>query len=538
VVFLTGNPGDGKTAFLERFRQSLVEDEQARDLQLDSSGWEVETPDGHVYRACFDASEAFQGKTADEQLSYRLRNLEDASISEGEHNLTVLVAINDGRLGEILERFGPLGFGKVVDLTAKSQLAGSLSLESSVWVVDLKQRSYVDLAPNPEQPSVMRQMLASLTAEQHWSICKLCSASPVCPIYSNAVALGSKLPDSAPDQLEQLLLLAHLRGERHITVRDLSSGLALLITGDLGCADIHDRMNDTAGLNDGRLTPWESAYWHTAFTTPRGRDIVLGELEPLDPARFSAPALERFLYFRQRPADAAQRARLFVHGRDMAPGAHSISWLEAMKRSLVFEGGYKHHRSPDATVLPTAGPEDLLPYQSAREFIPVLAGTADPITLLPNILQGISRSDGLAAAGSGDDLLLSITRSTEQRLEIVKRFPAAEFQLEVTGSSQATDNLIETVSRSLILEHSRSQARVRITLDLYETLVRLAGGLDPGSPELQPLLEELGPFKSQVQLSTSDELILIDSDWRYHRISRRGALIVREELTTSQERVS
>jgi hypothetical protein len=179
VVFLTGNPGDGKTAFLERFRQSLVEDEQARDLQLDSSGWEVETPDGHVYRACFDASEAFQGKTADEQLSYRLRNLEDTSISEGEQNLTVLVAINDGRLGEILERFGPLGFGKVVDVTAKSQLAGSLSLESSVWVVDLKQRSYVDLAPNPEQPSVMRQMLASLTAGQHWSICKLCSASPV-----------------------------------------------------------------------------------------------------------------------------------------------------------------------------------------------------------------------------------------------------------------------------------------------------------------------------------------------------------------------
>lgn len=62
VVFLCGNPGDGKTAFLEKVQQRLQE-QQAKILQKDDSGWELEW-DGHLYRSCYDASESHQGLSA------------------------------------------------------------------------------------------------------------------------------------------------------------------------------------------------------------------------------------------------------------------------------------------------------------------------------------------------------------------------------------------------------------------------------------------------------------------------------------------
>src|SRR5260370_20146075 len=50
AVFLCGNPGDGKTAFLEKVQQRLQE-QQAKILQKDESGWELEW-DGHLFRSC------------------------------------------------------------------------------------------------------------------------------------------------------------------------------------------------------------------------------------------------------------------------------------------------------------------------------------------------------------------------------------------------------------------------------------------------------------------------------------------------------
>ena len=93
VVFLSGNPGDGKTAFLEQVRGELRQ-RGGIEHATDPSGWEW-THEGRTYRACYDASESAGGKSADEQLRARLAGYEGNT--PGRDDLTVLVAINDGR---------------------------------------------------------------------------------------------------------------------------------------------------------------------------------------------------------------------------------------------------------------------------------------------------------------------------------------------------------------------------------------------------------------------------------------------------------
>src|SRR5207248_9560848 len=92
--------------FLEQVQQALLK-KQAKPIGQDSSGWEWEW-ENHFYRSCYDASESHEDLSADAQLTEKLQGLEGTN--KPTINLTVLVAINDGRLADYFirhqERFG------------------------------------------------------------------------------------------------------------------------------------------------------------------------------------------------------------------------------------------------------------------------------------------------------------------------------------------------------------------------------------------------------------------------------------------------
>jgi hypothetical protein len=298
-----------------------------------------------------------------------------------------------------------------------------------------------------------------------------------------------------------------------MTIRDLRSALAYVITNDRD-PDAHEPMTP----------PWRGAYWNTLFSTPSATDLVLGELQWLDPARFAHPNLERFLFFRHRPEDAPDRARLFANGEDLpAPAgnepAELTAWIDAFKRRLVLEGVRNAEGMPFAF-----DPLALLPYRMASEMTGILAGNQPVATLLPRILRGIGRSEGIEAARVRDDLVLRVKRSDAYAIEIVKQFPTDQFSLTV--DDQVGNPFINTIPRTLRLAHRASGAAVRLNLDLVDLLARLADGLDPTSQELGPLLEELLPFKSRVQRSASDQLLVIEGG-RTHQLARVGGAIVR-----------
>ena len=97
--------------------------------------------------------------------------------------------------------------------------------------------------------------------------------------------------------------------------------------------------------------------------------------------------------------------------------------------------------------------------------------------------------------------------------------------------SQRGARLVETIPDLLVLEHATGTPRLEITLDLFELLMRMADGLQPNSPEFQPLLEDLMPLKSALLLHKTRHLVLVENGRQVHHISQRDGKIVRAATT-------
>jgi serine/threonine protein kinase len=521
AVFLCGNPGDGKTAFLEKVQQRLQE-QQAKILQKDESGWELEW-DGHLYRSCYDASESHQGLSADQQLTERLQGLEGNN--KPASNLTALIAINDGRLADYFirqqERFHWLS--RQIDHARNASDVEELD----VWVIDLKKRAFVNL-PDAEGDSVFRQVLQSLVTADKWKICEDCAAKVVCPLKNNALALRKSRVIS---RLEFLFLLSHLRRQRHTTMRDLRSALAYLITGNKSCEQVHGARHGA----DAGASLISSAYWQSAFAPLEQHDELLADLTPFDPARFPHPHLDRFLHFHQTTRDAGQRILLFADKKDLPPQRFEseTTWMAAFKRRLYFDAGKPVAATQDesGSVVPKVRWLTLLPYQHSKLFMRLLDGRLDVeeiLELRKRLALGILCSDGVIEEVPAGKLSIKVSSSVEQQLVVLKQLPLEEFEFKVEHP-QGTD-MVERLPENVVLKHHSGLPRLDITLDLFELLMRMADGLQPTAPEFRPLLEDLKLFKDVLLLRETRDLVLIENQHRVHYITQRDNKVVRERV--------
>ena len=514
VVFLSGNPGDGKTAFLEKVKTEL----QARGGQRyseDESGWEWHY-EGQAVRSCYDASESNAGQSADEQLATKLTGLEGTN--EPAAKLTVLVAINDGRLADFFARYQER-FGWLAEQISLAQQY-DFGLSSNVWVIDLKNRAFVS-ASSQNGPSLFGRVLKTLVEPGQWSVCDGCRARSLCPVRSNASALTEKM---ISDRVEHLFLLSHLRRQRHITIRDLRSALAYLITGNTSCSQVHATLQG----EDSSVTLVDRHYWQSAFAPVEGGDELLADLKTLDPARFSQPRLDRLLFFHRTAADAEMRSKLFWNGSDLSPQLFSDDkkWIDAVKRRLYFEIKINHSSGDDSSSsVDQWSPNSLLPYQYASTFVEALTGRADLNAVREAVARGILRSDGVLGLDTEGKLSVMVTSSREKQLTVLKRYPLNEFKLKPVRPVSAS--MIETIPEALVLSHHSGTPRLIMTIDLFELLMRMADGLQPSAPEFQPLLEDLVPFKSALLLQQTRDLVLVENQRQLHFVTQRDGKIVR-----------
>lgn len=521
VVFLSGNPGDGKTAFLEQCQQVLRE-QQAVCHKNDASGWEWHY-NQHIFRSCYDASEAHHGQSADEQLTEKLQGLEGATPPATP--ITVLIAINDGRMADYFENeHVKARFPWLIKQIEHVQHDTPLT-ERTVWVVDLKQRTFVHF-PKTKASSIFSNVLNKLVAPEQWEICDQCASQAICPIRANAQALHEP---SVRHRLEYLLLLTHLRRHRHMTMRDLRSVLAYLITANTTCQDVHQaKQNETVGA-----TLINKRYWHSAFAPLEQHDELLTELTSLDPARFSHPHLDRYLHFHQTLADTETRRHLFSDGVDLPLQRFNDegAWIAAMKRRLYFEVAQTKQIPVDAlATLPKVRTRSLLPYHYADLFIELLAhllDEEDTAWIHEQLALGILRSDGVIEDVPPGMLSVQVAASEEQQLVILKQLPLRDFRLY---PQELPVDSIEKIPEVVILEYKTSYPRMEITLDLFELLMRLADGLLPNASEFQPLLEDLKLFKDVLLLQETRDLILIENHAHVHSITQRDGKIVRTAL--------
>jgi hypothetical protein len=329
-------------------------------------------------------------------------------------------------------------------------------------------------------------------------------------------------------------LLTHLRRQRHMTMRDLRSALAYLITGNSSCQQVHEaRHGEEAGASLINLT-----YWRSAFAPLELNDELLKDMANLDPARFAHPQLDRFLHFHYSPEEAEARRYLFADHVDLPSQRfrNEREWMAAIKRRLYFEinrevsKGAKTQESV-SQIVPRIRRLPLLPYKYAKYFVALLDNrfdNEDIAWIRERLALGILRSDGIIEDMPPGKLSVKVNASEEQQLIVLKQINLEDFDIyrEPFDDMQ----VLERIPEYVIFEHSSGTPRLEITLDLFELLMRMADGLLPDAQEYQPLLEDLKRFKDALLLQETHDLVLIENQYRIHHITQHDGKITRITL--------
>ena len=462
AVFLTGNPGDGKTSFLQRIFLDLkakgavgVEDEE---------GWRLNLFD-HEYVAVYDASESTRDKSSDRLISDSLQGL-------GSSNRTALLAINDGRLKQFFEDFDS-DFPELASEVEKFFRGEALTNEAFA-IVDLKERALVGL----DGGGLTGQMLDIFTASKNWEECGKCAASTICPILSNRDALAG-VPRK---KVENLLAISHLRRKRRSTLRQVRSTLGWLITGDLSCEDV------TNSLVDKNNVDLSHYYLPELVFGGQSTDPLIQEWRELDPGKTLSFAVEEIL----REPDWQERA---LYEKDL---------YNQVARKLYFSllSGVV---SPSLDEL-----NELNLYHYVDEYKNMLSGSSQ--LALGRVLLGISRIVG-APGYSGEGLAISSSRGKEGWAAL-KPISASEFTFQ---SSPYVSPYIEAITDRLVLRH-RSGASLAFSLDTAEVVFRAADGEIFNDSASLGIRYEIESFARQLLRQPGSRVTVISPSGKVHEI--------------------
>ncbi|MFI9463270.1 methylation-associated defense system protein kinase MAD6 [Streptomyces xiamenensis] len=539
LVVVTGNAGDGKTAFLESFER------QAREL---GAGFGPARPngsdftlDGHRFRTNHDGSQDEGEVGGDEVLEEFFAPFAGADESgwAGVGAETRLIAINEGRLIDFLShRHGRYPhLARLVNLGLAGRDTGA-----TVAVVNLNTR---DVAIRPtdaegvpqDGESLLERMVARMTHERFWEDCASCDIAATC--YARHNAQTFQHPSAGPQamrRLRRIYELTQLRGKLHITLRDLRSALAFTLTSGRDCAEIHQL--HAAGDAQAVL---DSFYFSAHLGTPPAedgspgeRDRLLSLLREADVAAAPQPRLDRRLDYAGLLEDGAlvtvdgrgHRDRVLLEQRFAELGRSNLHdrgqagrtadhrrFLDAARRLLYFE----LHDEERA--------QRMLPYPSVLRFMELLSTEASIDDERDMVLRALNRGEGLMAPDRiGEALALKVREVTGGLVRSYRRFPAEGFRLE-PGAAPASP-YVESGRTALRLSYRAPQgsqggsAELDIRLDLFELLQRFGQGYRPSVADIQGQQLALAVFKNRLSAVPYQEVLLTTHGHDLRRIHR------------------
>jgi serine/threonine protein kinase len=468
-VALTGNPGDGKTAFIKILQDALAN--QGAEFSEDSPTRWICSFGEHTICAILDASESNGDLTSDENLKWALDKV-------GTGNYTAVVAANDGRLLDFFTR--NQHHFEELSLDVQRGIQGKSSFNPEYLVIDLKARALIGL--DQEGPGL--QILDAVTNDSLWSACHDCALNSRCSIFANRNALQGESRKAVAD----LLLTSHLRGQRRSTIRDVKSAIAWMITGDQGCEDIRkasDQGRNVLFENDSLL--------HDLVFSPETQDQLLEEWSSIDPARVINPAIERD--FREMAVESPQSEAVALG-------------ISSYKRRIFMGDSDNRGR--------------LSPYRHLKTYLSLLAhGESD---ILPRLLNGLSRIVG--AHGYHEAGLAVADKYAESTWSVLKIAGELDFQLDVIGYS---NSYIESIPEHVVLIHQPTGARLRVTLDLGELLIRASDGEILNDSAIESYQQELIGFATSVGRERTSHALLVDSNSRAWHVRQDGNNLVLEQ---------
>ncbi|QKX16917.1 protein kinase [Microbulbifer sp. YPW1] len=533
LVVISGNAGDGKTAFIQQF-EAFAESKGAQ-MQRGANG-AVFQLNGHNYQSNYDGSQDEGDERNDTVLQKFFAPFAGSDTSQWPGNQTRLIAINEGRLVDFFleheEKF-PLLAKQV-----QQGLAGATPGEG-VAVINLNLRSVVS-QPEEGQPSIMERLIARMTHQEYWQACEKCDLKVKCYAYHNARTFQDPVAGTRViERLKMLYTITHLRGRLHITMRDLRSALAFMLVGTRDCEGIHQLYQQSGEETQKRIL--DGFYFNSWLGGEEGsNDRLIALLREIDIAEVSNPALDRELgflnpktkvmsrysfaeragydnelmetLFRSLPRDysSKSRARLISKHRN---------YLSHMRRRHFFERRDRGWR-------------EMLPYGSIDPFVDAIeqpgAKSADQIT---NILQAINRGEGLSnPARLGNQLALRVRQVEKGTIRSYRLFDGDHFTLSAEQETTAHP-FLESLPQALVLQYDSGdghRASLRINLDIYEMLMRLNNGYRPSIEEQEGFLLSLSVFKNLLASVPYKEVLLTRAGHRFYEIRREddGRLVM------------
>lgn len=536
LVVLTGNAGDGKTAFIKHF-ESVAEKRGASFSKRTDDGSSFSFNATSFY-TLYDGSQDFQGTTNDAVLAAFFQDLEGDKAPDG--SSTRVIAINEGKLRDFI-LFKPQyrWLGKQVHHYLDS---ASFKPHNSLVFVNLNLRSVVDNSNSGT--SIFDLLLNRLLHSSFWEPCSnpQCEDFEKCPIQSNVGNFSD--PQRGPEirrRLKHLLLAVHFRKTRHITMRDLRSILSLVLFGKLPCKNIHADLRTDEQMIGG--------FYYNAVFNGAEKDRIAQILSELDVARVCNPKLDNFIHF--HAPDSPEILELFISGKneyladiphlatlyqnrpegtqDDDPNRREMARLyhAAMRRKLFFEGD---ESKLEAAGLPTW--TELLPYRQFDRFLRVIEARTDTdCALRDELTLAISKSERIYNETVGrENLCLRSTATKRNQTKSFYGFGASDFEV-VVKDIDAQSDLIEFLPNSLFYRHTDKNAELEIPLDLFEILCRIHDGYVPTASEIRTFFLNLEMFKRRVTTKRSERIFLTEDDTHLFEIkSDPAAKLVMSKL--------
>ncbi|MEV7646881.1 protein kinase [Arthrobacter sp. NPDC089319] len=501
LVIVTGNAGDGKTAFLESLA-ATARDRGATFASERANGADFQLGGRH-FHTNHDGSQDEDGVVSDDVLSKFFAPFAGADGVGELTGETRLIAVNEGRLVDFLshhsEQFAALT--RIVE----AGLRGEDGAPGPVAVVNLNLRDVTvrqteTLTGKGSRDSILEQMLDSMVRPDFWASCKGCALVEGCYARQNAATIAHPVVGpQVKERLRRIYEVAQLRGSLHITLRDLRSALAYTLTSGRDCAEIHDlyKAQQPAPILDSH---YFNAYRGGDAATERDRLLI--QLRHVDVARPPQPVLDRRLaneglleHYLVSATDRVTPERDLLRtlhakasGADAGPD-EVIGFLSGARRLSYFE-----MRDPGEAI-------KMLPYASVQSFLELLDGKRAVPTEL--FLKALNRSEGVVSADlTSGGLVIRVRSVVRGTIRSLRRFPGEGFKAGRIGTD--VHPYLETRPTALRLTYTDPDhagippAELRIGLDLFELIERFSRGYQASNDDDQGYALALTVFKNQL----------------------------------------
>lgn len=524
LVIISGNAGDGKTAFLQKLERRAEDEQAIVDYSL-ANGARFDLR-GRTFLSNYDGSQDEGDQKNDDVLRAFLVPFKGEDSTDWRTSKeTRLIAINEGRLVDFLEA-NRVDFGALAMVVKEGLRTGEPA--DGVAVVNLNLRSVVT-DPQGFDGSILERLVRRMTHEKFWEPCHGCDLKNRCYAFHNAQTIQDETAGPhVIERLKNIYSITHLRGRLHITLRDLRSALAYTLVGTRDCDGIHELYR--TGQRDEIVQGYYFNSWKGGDTPNVDRLLTL--LSEIDVADSDDPRLDRALDFVSPTEDRTlfRFERRGNYDREILRSLYEELPRDVSGRASPHRA--KAHRRFIAIARRRAfferrdtGWRSMLPYKSADELLSVVRGGRMPEGLLESLLVAINRGEGITRPERiGNHLALEVRRVEGGSVRSYRIYPRERFSLALSDQASRS-RFVEHMPTGLVLRYQDRAglvAELLVSLDVYEMLERLNEGYRPSVEEEQGHYLSLAVFKNQLGSAPYQEVLLSTSGHDFYRVARHA----------------